>query len=68
MLVPMAVLVVCTVQGLQLDSQASTRKPRVTKYSKTTAMPGGSTVSIFLGSQCYLATANGKVGKGNMET
>ncbi|XP_052742742.1 lysosome-associated membrane glycoprotein 1 [Bicyclus anynana] len=36
-------LVVCSVQSLQLDSQASTRKPRVTKYSKTTAMPGGST-------------------------
>ncbi|XP_026324612.1 lysosome-associated membrane glycoprotein 1 [Hyposmocoma kahamanoa] len=36
-------LVVCSVHSLQLDSQASTRKPRVTKYSKTTAAPGGST-------------------------
>ncbi|XP_049882324.1 uncharacterized protein LOC126378169 [Pectinophora gossypiella] len=36
-------LVVCSVHSLQLDSQASTRKPRVTKYSKTTAAPGGPT-------------------------
>ncbi|XP_072933730.1 uncharacterized protein [Epargyreus clarus] len=36
-------LVVCSVQSLQLDSQASTRRPRVTKYSKTTLTPGGST-------------------------
>ncbi|XP_032524516.1 lysosome-associated membrane glycoprotein 1 [Danaus plexippus] len=36
-------LVVSSVAGLQLDSQASTRRPRVTKYSKTTVMPGGST-------------------------
>ncbi|XP_041985640.1 uncharacterized protein LOC121737959 [Aricia agestis] len=36
-------LVLCSVQSLQLESQASTRKPRVTKYSKTTIMPGGST-------------------------
>ncbi|XP_050680403.1 uncharacterized protein LOC126976194 [Leptidea sinapis] len=38
-------MVVCTVQGLQLDNQASTRRPRVTKYSKTTLAPGGSTES-----------------------
>ncbi|XP_048488199.1 uncharacterized protein LOC105385071 isoform X2 [Plutella xylostella] len=30
-------------QGLQLESQASTRRPRVTKYSKTTVAPGGPT-------------------------
>ncbi|XP_046974621.1 lysosome-associated membrane glycoprotein 1 [Vanessa cardui] len=36
-------LVVCSVQSLQLESQASTRRPRVTKYSKTTVVPGGST-------------------------
>ncbi|XP_052747804.1 lysosome-associated membrane glycoprotein 1 [Galleria mellonella] len=36
-------LVICSVQSLQLDSQASTRRPRVTKYSKTTAAPGGTT-------------------------
>lgn len=42
----LAVLVVCTAQSLQLDSQASTRRPRVTKYSKTTVAPGGSTVRI----------------------
>lgn len=39
----LAVLLVCSVQCLQLESQASTRRPRVTKYSKTTAAPGGST-------------------------
>ncbi|KAI5633833.1 lysosome-associated membrane glycoprotein (Lamp) domain-containing protein [Phthorimaea operculella] len=37
------VLVVCSVHSLQLESQASTRKPRVTKYSKTTVAPGGTT-------------------------
>ncbi|XP_037293602.1 uncharacterized protein LOC115448719 [Manduca sexta] len=36
-------LVVCSAHTLQLDSQASTRRPRVTKYSKTTVAPGGST-------------------------
>ncbi|CAH2061929.1 unnamed protein product, partial [Iphiclides podalirius] len=36
-------LVICSVQSLQLDSQASTRRPRVTKYSKTTLTPGAST-------------------------
>ncbi|VVD05719.1 unnamed protein product [Leptidea sinapis] len=41
----LAAMVVCTVQGLQLDNQASTRRPRVTKYSKTTLAPGGSTES-----------------------
>ncbi|CAG9790058.1 unnamed protein product [Diatraea saccharalis] len=35
--------VVCSVGCLQLESQASTRRPRVTKYSKTTVAPGGST-------------------------
>ncbi|XP_060807998.1 uncharacterized protein LOC106142109 isoform X2 [Amyelois transitella] len=35
-------LVLCSVEGLQLDG-ASTRRPRVTKYSKTTAAPGVST-------------------------
>ncbi|CAK1595094.1 unnamed protein product [Parnassius mnemosyne] len=39
-------LVICSVQSLQLDSQASTRRPRVTKYSKTTLTPGGSTDSV----------------------
>ncbi|CAH0598787.1 unnamed protein product [Chrysodeixis includens] len=39
-------LVACSVQSLQLDSQASTRRPRVTKYSKTTAAPGGSTEAV----------------------
>lgn len=39
-------LVVCSVQSLQLDSQASTRRPRVTKYSKTTIAPGGSTEAV----------------------
>lgn len=43
----LAVLVVCSVHSLQLDSQASTRKPRVTKYSKTTVAPGGSTVRML---------------------
>ncbi|XP_068624356.1 uncharacterized protein [Battus philenor] len=37
------VLVICSAQCLQLESQASTRRPRVTKYSKTTITPGGST-------------------------
>uniref|UniRef100_A0A2A4KA13 Lysosome-associated membrane glycoprotein 2-like luminal domain-containing protein n=1 Tax=Heliothis virescens TaxID=7102 RepID=A0A2A4KA13_HELVI len=39
-------LVVCSVHSLQLDSQASTRRPRVTKYSKTTVAPGGSTEAV----------------------
>ncbi|KAL4706131.1 hypothetical protein ACJJTC_012930 [Scirpophaga incertulas] len=43
MLFAVAVVVICSVECLQLDSQASTRRPRVTKYSKTTAAPGGST-------------------------
>ncbi|KAL0859947.1 hypothetical protein ABMA27_010267 [Loxostege sticticalis] len=36
-------VVMCSVECLQLDSMASTRRPRVTKYSKTTLAPGGST-------------------------
>ncbi|XP_063370568.1 uncharacterized protein LOC134658832 isoform X1 [Cydia amplana] len=39
-------LLVCSVQGLQLDSQASTRRPRVTKYSRTTVAPGGTTDAV----------------------
>ncbi|XP_061724930.1 uncharacterized protein LOC133530890 [Cydia pomonella] len=39
-------LLVCSVQGLQLDSQASTRRPRVTKYSRTTVAPGGTTEAV----------------------
>ncbi|XP_047999937.1 uncharacterized protein LOC125237048 [Leguminivora glycinivorella] len=39
-------LLVCSVHGLQLDSQASTRRPRVTKYSRTTVAPGGTTEAV----------------------
>ncbi|XP_035451601.1 uncharacterized protein LOC118277043 [Spodoptera frugiperda] len=39
-------VLVWSVQGLQLDNQASTRRPRVTKYSKTTIAPGGSTEAV----------------------
>ncbi|CAG4975245.1 lysosome-associated membrane glycoprotein 5 [Colias croceus] len=33
-------MVVCSVHSLQLDNIASTRRPRITKYSKTTLSPG----------------------------
>ncbi|GBP26315.1 hypothetical protein EVAR_95486_1 [Eumeta japonica] len=33
----------CTLQLPSAENQSSTRRPRVTKYSKTTAIPGGST-------------------------
>ncbi|CAG5059865.1 unnamed protein product [Parnassius apollo] len=58
-------LVICSVQSLQLDSQASTRRPRVTKYSKTTLTPGGSTDSV---TERSLLTATYRLLGGSGET
>ncbi|XP_028027581.1 lysosome-associated membrane glycoprotein 1 [Bombyx mandarina] len=58
-------LVVCSAHSLQLDSQASTRRPRVTKYSKTTIAPGGSTESV---TERSLVTATYRLQGGGGET
>ncbi|KAI8433631.1 hypothetical protein MSG28_015639 [Choristoneura fumiferana] len=60
-----AVLVVCSVQCLQLDSQASTRRPRVTKYSKTTVTPG---VTTDVATERSLVTATYRLQGGGGET
>lgn len=43
MRIAITVFVLCCANGLKLDSDSSTRRPRITKYSRTTAPPGGTT-------------------------